>query len=610
MAFLSLIWRPVVPLLCSLPSIPRISTASVVACPSRRAKISTKLLCSSLVPANRISVLGGLHRVLAVAQLSTEVPQASFQQARPSRMALMVRDKVQLTKLEERIFNILTAVLTKFGLKTQLRVAGGWVRDKLLGKDSTDIDIALDDMLGREFCEKVNEYLASLGEETHSVGVIMSNPDQSKHLETANMRVLGMSIDFVNLRAETYADNSRIPQMEFGTPEQDAFRRDLTINSLFYNINTSEVEDFTTRGIRDLKAGVICTPLPPESTFLDDPLRVCRSIRFGARFQFELDEELKKSAASEAVRNALNNKVSRERVGHEVELMFGGNRPEQAMEYIEDLNLFSTVFRIDANSKPEPSIPENYGRLCVDTLRAATKVLEKYKGSDQLNKAQRQICLLGALFLPLRSCTCLEKKKKIPVSTHIILKSLMLKNKDAAGVETLFNSAKEFKLVSEKIFQAELDYSADTKESIHREDPDLAPIFKHRVELGLLLRKNRELWRCTLLLSSIMELPSVTSQAGAAMVALSVDNERWIEEKAKICNLVEDTVIKLGLTNIWEEKPVLDGNAIKDALNLSPGKQVQEWKDKVLLWQLAYPKGTAEECLEWLHEENVKRLKV
>lgn len=220
MAFLSLSLRPAVPLLCSLPPFLRISTASAVAFPSRKstvAKTFTKFFCSSLVPANRISVLGDLPRVLAVAQLSTEVTQASFQQSRPTTMAHVVRDRVQLTDLEERIFNILTAVLEKFDLKTQLRVAGGWVRDKvqyissaihfigmelyfmcilafiifnnfhdsmsalklvcnslqLLGKDSTDIDIALDDMLGREFCEKVNEYLASLGEETHSVGVIM-----------------------------------------------------------------------------------------------------------------------------------------------------------------------------------------------------------------------------------------------------------------------------------------------------------------------------------------------------------------------------------------------------------------------------------------------------
>ncbi|KAJ0086673.1 hypothetical protein Patl1_07788 [Pistacia atlantica] len=68
---------------------------------------------------------------------------------------------------------------------------------------------------------------------------------------------------------------------KFGTAEEDAYRRDLTINSLFYNINTSSVEDLTGRGIEDLKSGKIVTPLPPKATFLDDPLRVLRAIRFG-----------------------------------------------------------------------------------------------------------------------------------------------------------------------------------------------------------------------------------------------------------------------------------------------------------------------------------------
>ena len=72
------------------------------------------------------------------------------------------------------------------------------------------------------------------------IAVITSNPEQSKHLETARMKLLDLEVDLVNLRSETYTD-SRIPQMTIGTPKQDAERRDLTINSLFYNINTREV---------------------------------------------------------------------------------------------------------------------------------------------------------------------------------------------------------------------------------------------------------------------------------------------------------------------------------------------------------------------------------
>lgn len=88
-----------------------------------------------------------------------------------------VSESIELTELEKKIFDRLREVLHQFNLQTQLRVAGGWVRDKLLGKDCYDIDIALDNMLGREFCEKVNEYLSNAGEKTQGVGVIQCNPD-------------------------------------------------------------------------------------------------------------------------------------------------------------------------------------------------------------------------------------------------------------------------------------------------------------------------------------------------------------------------------------------------------------------------------------------------
>lgn len=72
---------------------------------------------------------------------------------------------------------------------------------------------------------QVYEYLVSQGKEARKAAVIQSNPEQSKHLETARMKINDLWIDLVNLRSETYADGSRIPKMEFGTPSQDAYRR-------------------------------------------------------------------------------------------------------------------------------------------------------------------------------------------------------------------------------------------------------------------------------------------------------------------------------------------------------------------------------------------------
>jgi tRNA nucleotidyltransferase/poly(A) polymerase len=213
-----------------------------------------------------------------------------------------------------------------------LRWAGGWVRDKLLGIESHDIDTAINVMTGEAFALKLRE-ACDLPEMRQKYGIerddignlhkIAKNPEKSKHLETVTTKLFGLDLDFVNLRKETYAEDSRNPQMEFGTAEEDALRRDATVNALFYNIHTDEVEDFT-GGLQDMENKVIRTPLEPFQTFMDDPLRVLRLVRFASRLQFSIDIDTRQVMGDSQVLEALRLKISRERVGVEVEKMFKG----------------------------------------------------------------------------------------------------------------------------------------------------------------------------------------------------------------------------------------------------------------------------------------------
>lgn len=214
---------------------------------------------------------------------------------------------IKLTKTEEAIFTLLDEVVREKTPNTTLRVTGGWIREKLLGLESNDIDIAVDNMSGEEFAQLLN---------TKTVTVVKANPEQSKHLATAMVRLYGLPIDFVNLRTETYTE-SRIPMMEMGTPEEDAMRRDLTINALFYNLHTGEVEDFV-GGLDDLKQLYARTPTDPVQTFLDDPLRILRTIRFAARFNMVLDDALIVAARRPEVQKAFKNKISNERIWTEL----------------------------------------------------------------------------------------------------------------------------------------------------------------------------------------------------------------------------------------------------------------------------------------------------
>lgn len=152
---------------------------------------------------------------------------------------------------EQKIFDTLLEVAKKHELKTTIRVNGGWVRDKMLMKGSKDIDFALDDMYGSEFAEMLSAHLYP--GEKNKFGVIKANSEKAKHLETATLKVHGTFIDLVNLRSEEYTEETRHPIIKPGTPLEDALRRDLTINSMFYNINEKKIEDFTEKGIEDLK---------------------------------------------------------------------------------------------------------------------------------------------------------------------------------------------------------------------------------------------------------------------------------------------------------------------------------------------------------------------
>ncbi|KLU85960.1 poly(A) polymerase, partial [Magnaporthiopsis poae ATCC 64411] len=233
-----------------------------------------------------------------------------------------------------------------------LRWAGGWVRDKLLGIQSHDIDVAINSMTGEAFASHLVEFVADPANvERHGITSgdigylhkVAANPEKSKHLETVATRLFGIDVDFVNLRKETYAQDSRNPQMEFGTAEEDALRRDATVNALFYNINTDEVEDFV-GGMADLDRKLIRTPLEPLQTFTDDPLRVLRLVRFASRLGFSIDPAAEETMSNPRVLEALRLKISRERVGVEVDKMLKGKHPRDSLRLIDRLGLYNGVF--------------------------------------------------------------------------------------------------------------------------------------------------------------------------------------------------------------------------------------------------------------------------
>jgi tRNA nucleotidyltransferase/poly(A) polymerase len=281
-------------------------------------------------------------------------------------MISFVKLPQSLPESEQKLFEFILAA-TKH-LDVTLRVAGGWVRDKMLGKPSDDIDITIETPSDKPYI--TGEQLATvIAQATHAaqhphVSVIKTNPEKSKHIETAQVTVMGHQLEFCHLRKDDYSVCSsvqRTPAVAVATPLEDAQRRDFTCNALFYNLHTGMVEDFV-GGLSDLKARRLRCPLEPQETFCDDPLRMLRGVRFAGRLGFRIDECIGRTILSGIEHNEpffthenekmlfrplaweLLRKVSRERYGIEVGKMMQGPSPEMCANVLFQVDLlYSTV---------------------------------------------------------------------------------------------------------------------------------------------------------------------------------------------------------------------------------------------------------------------------
>lgn len=256
---------------------------------------------------------------------------------------------ISLTTKEKEIFNLLRSVLSEKTPETIIRAAGGWVRDKLLSKNSNDIDISPDNMSGKEFAFVVKEYMDERGIKCGKVTILDEKPDQAKTVETAMLKIFGYPIDFVQLRKEKYNQESRTPEVLPATAKEDALRRDLTINALFYNINSEKIEDFA-GGIKDLELKIARTPIDPIQTFLEDPLRILRVVRFCSKYNLTPETELIRAANNPEVKKSFDTKITQERIWSELGLKetkggaFAGPDPAKAAILLKELGFMEKIF--------------------------------------------------------------------------------------------------------------------------------------------------------------------------------------------------------------------------------------------------------------------------
>lgn len=228
--------------------------------------------------------------------------------------------------LQHPLFHILSQEAATLGVRAY--VIGGYVRDFFLDRPCSDIDVVTEGS-GIALAQAVG---ARLG---HEVVVF-------KNFGTAMLRHQGMEVEFVGARRESYRSDSRKPIVEDGTLEDDQKRRDFTINALAFSLQESDYEMLIDPfgGISDLQRGLIRTPLDPDVTYSDDPLRMMRAIRFATQLHFTIDPVSFDSITRNASRIKI---ISQERITEELQKIMAAPKPSIGFVLLEKCGLLAYI---------------------------------------------------------------------------------------------------------------------------------------------------------------------------------------------------------------------------------------------------------------------------
>ncbi|HLW29994.1 MAG TPA: HD domain-containing protein [Brumimicrobium sp.] len=231
-------------------------------------------------------------------------------------------------KLNHPVFKVTREIVTEEGLESY--VIGGFVRDLLLDKPSKDIDIVVVGN-GLELAEKVGKKLR------------VKKVTRFKSFGTAHFKYKDLDVEFVGARKESYQRDSRKPIVEDGSLADDQNRRDFTINALALSLQENNFGELIDpfNGIEDLKNGIIRTPLNPEVTYSDDPLRMLRAIRFATQLGFKIEIESLNAIKENAERLSI---ISAERIADELNKIILSKTPSRGFKLLYSTHLLHQFF--------------------------------------------------------------------------------------------------------------------------------------------------------------------------------------------------------------------------------------------------------------------------
>lgn len=254
-------------------------------------------------------------------------------------MKTLTQDEIK-QKIDSALFHKITEVADSLNIECYL--VGGYVRDIFLQRPTNDIDVVVVGS-GIEIAE---QFAKALGRGAH-LSVF-------RNFGTAQVKWHGQEIEFVGARKESYTHDSRKPIVENGTLEDDQNRRDFTINAMAICLNQDRLGELVDPfdGIRDLEDGIIATPLDPDITFSDDPLRMMRCIRFATQLNFIIEDETFEALERNKERIKI---ISEERIIDELNKIMSSPTPSKGFVELQRCGLLPII------------IPEISALDCVET---------------------------------------------------------------------------------------------------------------------------------------------------------------------------------------------------------------------------------------------------
>ena len=254
-------------------------------------------------------------------------------------------------------------------------IVGGFVRDAILGNPIKDVDVVVDTPDGGiTFATWVAYHTGC--HMTNKNPVIFPTYGTAKFQILTDPQIGDIEIECVQTRKEKYNKETRNPSTAFGTIEEDAMRRDLTINALYYNISTDEICDYTKMGLNDIKNQILRCTGEPDVVFEDDPLRILRVVRFANRLGWKIEKNTWLGMIMNAKRISI---ISQERATEEINKMLLSDKPSDAIRMLDRCNMLQKVLpsvseckHIYQDLRPIRNLYEH----TLETLDKTPKVLE------------------------------------------------------------------------------------------------------------------------------------------------------------------------------------------------------------------------------------------